>query len=220
MIRVFIGVDERQYIAYHVLCSSIMRRSSVPVSITPIILSQCPISRKGLTGFTYARYLVPYFCDYQGKAVFMDSDILCIGDIAEIIEVADDSAVSVVPFDGSLAFERPAVMVFNCDKCKALTPEYIDDETNHPQTFDWAESVGELPPEWNHLVGYMPYNPAAKIIHYTQGVPGYKECRQCDYAREWFIEKSYMEHHVSWLEIMGTSVHAPHVLKRLSSANN
>ena len=36
------------------------------------------------TEFTYTRFLVPYLCGYQGKAIFIDCDMLCLGDIAEL----------------------------------------------------------------------------------------------------------------------------------------
>lgn len=213
MLRIFIGIDERQPIAYHVLVSSIQRRASKPVAITPLILDQLPMKRRGLTSFTYSRYLVPYLCNYEGQALFIDSDMLLLGDIAELFDSGTGASVDVVPFAGNFAFERPSVMLFNCSECRDLTPELI--ETGTPQDFSWAKSVGKLSALWNHLVGYAPYNPDAKLIHYTQGVPGYKECRRCDYAQEWYDEKEVMLSHCSWLEIMGNSVHAKPVLDRL-----
>ena len=81
LLRIFIGIDKRQPVAYHVLCSSIQRRCSRPVSFTPLIIDQLPIDRVGLTDFTFARYLVPYLCNYEGKALFIDSDILLNSDI-------------------------------------------------------------------------------------------------------------------------------------------
>lgn len=214
MLRIFIGIDERQPVAYHVLVSSIQRRASRPVAITPLILNQLPIERRGLTSFTYSRYLVPYLCGYQGQGLFIDSDMLLLGDIAELFDDATGAAVDVVPFAGQFAFERPSVMLFDCAQCKSLTPEFI--ETNIPQDFaTWTNNVGALSPDWNHLVGYAQPNPNAKLIHYTQGVPGYKECRDCEYAAEWFAEKQTMLEHCSWLEIMGNSVHAKPVLDNL-----
>jgi len=32
-IRIFIGYDQREEIAYHVLCASIMRRASAPIQM-------------------------------------------------------------------------------------------------------------------------------------------------------------------------------------------
>ena len=213
MLRIFIGIDERQPIAYHVLVSSIQRRASKAVAITPLILEQLPMKRRGLTSFTYSRYLVPYLCNYEGQALFIDSDMLLLADIYELFNSQSGSSVDIVPFAGNFAFERPSVMLFNCAECRDLTPEYI--ETGTPQDFSWAKSIGHLSSDWNHLVGYAPPNPNAKLIHYTQGVPGYKECRDCEYAQEWFDEKEVILNHCSWLEIMGNSVHAKPVLDKL-----
>src|SRR5437879_2363173 len=83
-LRIFIGYDPRQPIAYNVLQHSIIRHASRPVAITPLILAQLPIKRRGLTEFTYSRFLVPWLCHYQGQAVFLDSDMIVKGDIAEL----------------------------------------------------------------------------------------------------------------------------------------
>jgi len=213
MLRIFVGIDERQPVAYHVLVSSIQRRASRPVAITPLLIHQLPIKRQGLTTFTFSRYLVPYLCGYEGQALFIDSDMILLDDIAKLFDSATGAAVDIVQFVGKFQFERPSVMLFDCAQCKDLTPELI--ETGNPQDFSWAPSVGALSEDWNHLVGYSLPNPHAKLIHYTQGVPGYKECRDCEYSLEWFAEKEAMLDHCSWLEIMGNSVHAPFVLERL-----
>jgi len=36
------------------------------------------------TEFSFSRFLVPYLCGYEGKAIFMDGDMLCRSDIAEL----------------------------------------------------------------------------------------------------------------------------------------
>lgn len=72
MIRVFIGYDPNETIAWHVLSHSIHVRSSRPVSITPLMLSQLKEEmwreRNSLqsTEFSFSRFLVPYLCNYQG----------------------------------------------------------------------------------------------------------------------------------------------------------
>src|SRR5262245_44650033 len=131
MKRVFIGFDPRQPIAYNVAAHSLVQASSVSVSITPLVLSQLPIERRGLTEFTFTRYLVPFLCGFEGHALFMDADVLVRGDIAAL-PWDSEAAVSVVPHTSvqkanetvSLVFERNAVMLFNCAKCTALTPEF------------------------------------------------------------------------------------------------
>ena len=42
MIDVFIGYDEGEKVAFHILAESIRRNSSQPVSITPLCLSNLP----------------------------------------------------------------------------------------------------------------------------------------------------------------------------------
>jgi lipopolysaccharide biosynthesis glycosyltransferase len=213
MLRVFIGVDPRSPLSYTVLQSSIIRRSSVPVQITPLLLNQLPMSRVGLTEFTYSRYIVPHLCNYEGWAMFIDADMVCLTDINEVFELAKDNgdAVSLVKHD--MRFEWPSLMVFNNEKCKKLTPEYI--ETESPAKMEWAESVGELPHEYNHLVGYDEPNPEAKIVHYTQGVPCWHETEDCEFADEWKAEKEAALMTCTWKDLMGNSVHAKPVLEKL-----
>lgn len=213
-LRVFVGVDERQPIAYSVAQHSIWKHASKPVQIMPLKLETLPITRRGLTTFTYSRYLVPWLCSYQGHALFVDADILVRGDLAELPWAADE-AVSVVPHTFvkkrgeivSTMFERNAVMLFNCAKCEVLTPEFIEKQS--PNKLDsWASSIGSLPKEWNHLVGYDEPNPAAKLVHFTMGIPCFPETREDEFAAEWTAAHKNLNATVPWSEIMGTSVHA------------
>ena len=211
-LRVFIGMDERQPIALSVAQHSIAMNCSKPVAITPLVYRQLPLKRTGLTTFTYTRYLVPWLCNYEGHALFIDADMLCLGDIAELPWDAAES-VHVVPHTSvqkhgqtvSVVFERPSVMLFNCAECKRLTPEYI--ETGKPQSFDWADAIGHLPAEWNHLVGYDAPKPA-KLVHFTQGIPCFPETQNDEYAAEWVQAMQALSSTVPWAEIMGNSVHA------------
>lgn len=244
LLRVFIGLDPRQPLAYQVAAHSIARNSSRPVSITPLILSQLPLKRRGLTEFTFSRYLVPYLCGYEGHALFVDADILCMGDIAEL-PWDSHHAVSVVSHDNvtlrgqqvDVRFERPSVMLFNCHECEALTLDLI--ETGTPQKLQtWAQphglSIGELPPAWNFLVGYddrhrLKFSAAGaledhrvKLAHFTMGIPVFPETCNDEYAAEYRAEIELMNSTVSWAEIMGGSVHAkwkePLPVKKFMSA--
>lgn len=213
--RVFVGLDPRAPVAYNVLQWSIHRRASRVVQIVPLILPQLPIKRKGLTHFTYSRYICPFLCGYQGKSVFMDSDMLMLADIGELLSLEFKEPVAVV--QGPQKFEWPSLMVFNNEQCTELTPEYIDNEDNHPQTFDWAGEVGSLPSEWNHCVGYDEPRDDAKLVHFTMGIPQFPECRDSEYSEEWTHEYESMTGAVSWYELMGNSVHAKHVLSHLDT---
>ena len=60
-------------------------------------LNQLPITRRGLTEFTYSRFLVPYLSGYDGYSLFLDADMLVLADVYQILDVVDPhAAVSVV----------------------------------------------------------------------------------------------------------------------------
>lgn len=211
-VHIFLGYDEKDPIGYHVCVQSIISKSSLPVSITPLRLA----SIKGaftrerapgqLTDFSYSRFIVPALCGYKGWALFMDGhDMILREDIAKLWALRDDKyAVMVVKhpeFTGKHSFRGKAiptyprfnwssVMLFNNVKCKALTPEYVNtaDYYNLHQ-FKWLRDneIGELPNTWNHLVGYYQPRKDAAIVHFTLGVP-YQggEFANAEHAAEWF----------------------------------
>lgn len=208
MLRVFIGYDHRQPISYQVLNYSIISRSSKPVAITPLILDQLPISRGGLTPFTFSRFMVPWLCGYQGFGLFLDADMLLQADIAELFAMADpNKAVQIVVHEK--AFERASVMLFNCEKCTVLTPDFVQ-HAKGLHSISWAleGEIGALPPEWNHLVGYDESREKPKLIHYTQGVPIFPETSGSEHAEAWMNDAKAMNSARPWVELMGNSVHA------------
>lgn len=210
-----IGWDRREILPWHVLCHSIIENSSVPVSISPLKLSQLPLTRpvEGSTEFSLSRFLVPWLCDYEGLALFIDCDMLVTCDVAELFALHDGSAVQVVQHDytpkdavkfyGNVQKRYPkknwsSVMLFDCAQCRTLTPQYVD--TASPMAlhqFAWTDSVGNLPREYNHLVGEYAYEPAAKIIHWTLGGPWLARYAMADYSTFWNCARrsmmSYMD---------------------------
>lgn len=208
MLRVFIGYDHRQPISLNVLASSIYTRASQPVAITPLVLPQLPMTREGLTPFTYSRFLVPYLCRFEGWALFLDLDMVVLDDIAKLFELKDDK-YAVMVSKNNLKFEWASVMLFNCDKCRMLTPTFIQTAPRlHDCSFVEPELIGDLPREWNHLVGYDAPREDPKLVHYTQGVPAFKETQLSELADKWFLEHQKMNFVKPWLELMGNSVHA------------
>jgi len=240
MQKVFIGYDPRQPVSYNVLQHSIVIRTEYPVSITPLVLETLPITRKGLTPFTWSRFLVPYLCNYQGLAIFMDADILVQADIKELFDIVSSlqdasgyiPAVSVAK--NKARFEWASVMVFNCSHPdnKVLTPDFIQTTDKGLHGIAWTDSIGGIPDEWNHLVGYdelrqvrvqhsldngheaawstelSPGKSHAKLIHFTQGVPAWSITADSEYAEQWGLDKQFMNSAQDWEKLMGNSVHS------------
>lgn len=222
MIKIFIGYDPREAVAYSVLSHSINARASAPVSIAPLSLNQLSNliwrERNPLqsTDFSFSRFLTPYLCDFQGWAIFMDCDMLVQDDINKLWELRDDRyAVMCVKHDHTpqedvkflgavqTKYEKKnwsSVMLLNCAKCKALSPEYVNEASGLDlHRFNWLENedlIGEIPHSWNHLVDYDPPQPVGKIsnLHYTLGGPFFEDFTSCGYAQEWFDERNKMLH--------------------------
>lgn len=215
MLRIFIGYDPRAAVQFHVLAHSLLEHSSIPLQIIPLKLDTLPLKRRGITEFTFSRFLVPWLCQFEGEALFLDSDILCTGDIAELLEAADGFTKTGVAIVGTYPeYERAAVMLFNCahrDNTK-LTPEFIETTKDPLHLIKWT-LPWKLPNRFNFLVGYD--DPAwckgqtPTLIHYTKGVPAWPETANCDYADHWIDARARaFTPAVDWCTLMGQSNHA------------
>jgi hypothetical protein len=218
MIRVFIGFDPREAVAFSVLAHSIQARASQPIAITPVALSQLRSTltreRHALqsTDFSFSRFLTPYLSDYSGWSIFLDCDMLVQDDIVSLYQLRDERyAVMVVkhnhvPRENTKFLGEPqsayqkknwsSVMLFNNARCRALTPEYVNAASGlELHQFQWIgadESIGALPERWNHLVGYDPPRRDASLVHFTLGGPYFAPFANCEYAEEWRRERDAM----------------------------
>ncbi len=217
-IKIYIGFDPRETIAFHVLAHSIHVRSSLPVSITPLMLDQL---RQALTrerhplqstDFSFSRFLTPFLSEYAGWSVFMDCDMLMRDDIARLYALRDERyAVMVVKHDHvpkeavkfldqpQSAYQKKnwsSVMLFNNARCRALTPHYVNHASGlELHQFKWLgndDLIGQIPARWNHLVGYDARREDAALVHYTLGGPYFDEFHDCEYAQQWRDELQYM----------------------------
>ena len=219
--RVFLGYDSKEPIAFHVAMHSIFIRASVPVSVTPLV--QAALRSGGIytrergstesTEFSLTRFLCPFLSGYDGYSLFLDCDILFLTDVVELLAYGlayPDKAVFVVQHDykpktdqkflGQAQTSYPrknwsSVMLFNNSRCRALTPKYINSATGlELHRFMWIkdEEIGSLPLEFNHLVGEYETATNAKILHYTLGTPCFPEYANCDNSKEWWAERDAM----------------------------
>lgn len=215
VLRVMVGHEPRVAIQTNVTISSLYERSSVALAITPLVLAQLPIDRRGLTEFSFARFLTPWLCEYSGWALFLDSDVILNCDVGVLfkhaLEDGGDKAVYVP--DVKPDFEKAAVMLFRCDHPdnKKLTPDYIDTTQDYLHLLRWTQSIGFLPMNANHCVGYAKPQDLEKIqvLHYTCGVPVWPETADCEHAEEWHKARRQMcSVKTSWPDLIGKSVHS------------
>ena len=211
MINIFIGYDEGEKVSYHILSESIRRHSSVPLSITPLCLNNIPEFKREKqpnqsTEFAFSRFMVPYLSNYKGWSIFMDCDMMFRSDIKDLWDLRtykysvmccqhDYEPKQGIKFRGAKNEPFPkknwsSMMLFHNSQCTKLTPEYVNTATGlELHQFKWLERdhmIGNIPLEWNWLVGEYDYNEEAKNVHWTLGGPYFKDYARSDYADEWF----------------------------------
>jgi len=206
-LRIFAGYDSREAGGWAAFTHSLLKHSSVPVSVTALTGQQ----RDGSNAFTYSRFLVPHLCGYSGMAIWLDgSDMLMRADIAELWELRDHHMdCQVVKHEYQTTAARKyigtameadnrdyprknwsSVIIFNCASFpnRRLTPESVANlsgEGLHRLKMYSDDRIGALPGEWNHLVREQEPNPDAKIVHYTLGIPAIANYAQDEHSAEW-----------------------------------
>jgi hypothetical protein len=206
VIQLFTGYDPREAIGWHVFAQSVIDRREL-VSITALQGDQ----RDGTNAFTYERFLVPYYMGFQGWAIFADGcDMLLRSDLSELWARRDPyRAVQVVKHDYKTKHPRKYVgtemeahngdyprknwsslILWNCGHFhnRCLTPDYVKNNVgSFLHRFEWLEDdrIGELPTDWNWLADEYGANDAARINHWTAGIPGFETYKAAPMAEEW-----------------------------------
>ena len=212
--KVFVGYDTREDIAYQV-CKHSLEARNKDVIVKPLKQAELresgwytrPIDKLASTEFTFTRFLVPELTNFNGWALFCDSDIIFLEDVKELFDQADDKYAVMcvkhdyapkegIKMDGQTQTVYPrknwsSVMLFNCGHPSNARLDM--DLVNEPEIngaylhrFSWLmdEEVGELSHEWNYLVGHYTGG-SPKALHYTEGGPWFENYRNCEFHTEW-----------------------------------
>jgi hypothetical protein len=224
VIKVFIGYDPVESVAWHTMAHSILMRSSKPVALIPVNIANFkeiykrPRDPKQSNEFSFTRFLVPYLSNYEGYALFFDCDMMLRTDIAEIFDVIKeqpDKALYVVKHDyeprddikflNTVQYKYPrknwsSVVLWNCGHPanKMVNPDFVNNAAAMElHRFAWLEDdqIGELNVRWNWLVGEYDEPPQdVKNVHWTVGGPYFEEYKSVDFSEEWFAENERMKY--------------------------
>ena len=204
--QIFIGYDPSQQIAYDVLKFSLEKHATEPIEVHAIDADKLtdfnrPVDPLASTPFTYTRFLVPYLCNYQGLGLFMDSDMLALGDISELFHLPMDglalrvrqhdyNPTDTVKMGGKTQTQYPrknwsSLMLMNNPELKVWTKEAVETQSGawlHRFEPIPDEKIGDISEEWNvldHMTG------PTKLLHYTSGGPWLPGCEDADHADLW-----------------------------------
>jgi hypothetical protein len=174
----------------------------------------CPVSDAPMsTEFAISRFCVPFLED-KGWALFMDCDMVVQDDITNLFSLADNRyAVMVVkhkPYNSGMAkmdgqiqsyYSRKnwsSVVLWNCEH-PAHQRLTLNDLNTWPgrdlHAFKWLadDEIGELPHEWNFLVGIDEGELSQqKILHYTLGGAWFEGWERRDTDEIWEREYNNM----------------------------
>lgn len=167
------------------------------------LISDAPQS----TEHANSRFLVPQLAS-GGWALFMDGDMMVRGNLARLFRGLDRSKAVYcvkhrydpppgVKMDGQTQtrYARKnwsSFMLFNCDHPSnaKLAPLVNTVPGRDLHRFCWLEDheIGELPPEWNFLVGHSDPAINPQVVHFTEGCPDMPGYANVAYADEWRVE--------------------------------
>lgn len=206
---IFLGWDAREPLGYRVAEHSMKKNASRELIVRPLKLEV--LLRSGFlwnvgcgyadvlddaspsTEFSRTRFLVP-FLQERGWALYTDCDVVALGDVAQLFQIArlnPSYAVMCVKHDAlpttgskmdgraQRAYPRKnwsSVMMVNCEH-EAHDRLSLDMVNRWPREllhrFAWLreEEIGALPQAWNWLVDVQPKPESPKLAHFTLGTP-------------------------------------------------
>ncbi|MFN3826430.1 MAG: glycosyltransferase [Micavibrio sp.] len=185
-VKVFIGTDVSQLGAAEVLRQSILETSSVPVHVETMERVHIPqpkdVRQSQRTGFSFSRWVIPELCDYKGRAIYIDADMMVFTDIKELwdwdmqggtIAIVDGRDTSYCADWAKGNKNETSVMVIDCAKAKwslASLVEGLDGQYDYKQMMsdlcfmDESEICRTIPRRWNAMDFW---DKSVSLLHYT-----------------------------------------------------
>ncbi|WP_236589534.1 hypothetical protein [Ramlibacter aurantiacus] len=184
--RVFVGAEPEQDLAFQVLAHSIRRRSSISVRVERLDASisaaglDVPVpaapANRGRTPFSFQRFHIPRLCGYQGRAVYLDSDMLVLSDLRELwlYPMQGRQMLSAASRAGDHRPPQFSVMLIDCQALPWDLNEIVqsldagsvsyEDLMFRMSTVD--RHAAALPREWNSLEHHEAGR--TRLIHFTE----------------------------------------------------
>jgi len=191
-VRVFIGSGEASLLERKVVIHSLRKntrrkldvyvfngthnaveKNDEPPLLAPMSLR---VKYRNYTEFSLYRYLIPQLCGHRGRGIYLDSDMICLGDVGELFDLPMHGCdfLSIKAYDTGQW--GPSVMLIDCERC-SFDLEQICDEVDAGK-YTYSEftrlddrflahhplTIGILDPNWNV---FDRCDKATKLIHYT-----------------------------------------------------
>jgi hypothetical protein len=187
MIRIFVGcsANGEDAEAQGMLEYTLRRYVSQPIELNWMMLSKDPTSpwysnpakNEGwntvgwATPFSAFRWGIPHVCNYEGRAIYMDVDMVARDDIANLWEQEIPKGKVILTKDE----KHSCVILFDCEKIKPIIPAF--DRLRRTEGMyrsirnNIGTHAGRFSGNWNCLDGesYKTLaDPDIKVIHFTK----------------------------------------------------
>ncbi len=196
-IRIFVGSGDASLLERKTLVYSLRKHTRRPLEIwtyngtrrvveneageTRNCAPWLDIPHRGfVTEFSLFRYIIPELCGQQGKAIYLDSDMICLADIGTLFDTPLDGAAFAARPNAypEIAPERWAlsVLVIDCARCRFDLPAIFGHIRAGRFTYPEFAQLGRrtrpylqyqiqpLPDHWN---SFDKHDESTRLIHYT-----------------------------------------------------
>ena len=220
-VRVYVGSQEAQMLAVKVLEFSIRERTNAEVQVYPLHESRVEfpqpkdVRNRPRTPFSFQRFYIPALKGFEGRAIYLDSDMQVFRDIMELWTLPFDGADLLAARELGESGRRPqfSVMLLNCrelrwnlsDIVAALDRGELTYETLMYEMAVARKIRAAIDPSWNSLERYVPGETG--LLHYTDMPTQPWVSTDNPHGSLWmqdlrrgvergFISRSYVEEHV------------------------
>ncbi|MBT8139556.1 MAG: glycosyltransferase [Gammaproteobacteria bacterium] len=181
-IHIFVGTEKDQLLATRVLEYSIRMRTSASVRVTPLYESNIDIpvpkheKNRPRTPFSFQRFIIPQLRKYQGRAIYVDSDMQVFTDIRDLAfrDMKGQQIVNALGPESGGRKPQFSVMLMDCQALKHWDINSIVSMLDrHELSYEQlmyemklaTHDAINLESEWNSLEEFLPGK--TKLLHYT-----------------------------------------------------
>ena len=241
-LKIFIGYDSREDIAYQTAKLSIEKHASVPVEIIPLKLKWLkksgvytrPVDKLASTEFTFTRFLIPHLTEFKGWALFIDCDFIFLEDVAKLFaQTKDEYAVMCAQhdytpaegtkMDGQQQHQYPrknwsSMMMINCSHPSnaVVTNDFVNDVYKtgaYFHRFSWLN---------DEEIGKLSHEWNWLVEWYKAPKDGTPKALHYTEGGPWFKEYQNCEYAVEWYKIKNlyNDLHIDSLTDKISKLKN
>lgn len=176
-IKIYIGCTRRELLPAKVLKYSIEKHSHISTDIKFLFQSNIAIPKiikeenQERTPFSFQRFLIPEICNYSGKAIYLDADMLVFKNIIDIWRNDFKNANVLLCKNKDHRKPQLSVMMMDCSNLKWNIKEIVNklniDELTYNRLmheFTIANYDKRIDGSWNTI---DKYNHDTSLLHYT-----------------------------------------------------